>query len=450
MSEGLNEHRVSSMPVFIKAVVALLVLLLVFFLWRVVVAPEAPRDVDEPDRTRNVRLLLVGDPFALAIQNAAVQIEEASGFRVIIERVGYNDCRTLALLNSRGAVSKYDIVSFDVVWMGEYAKNSILLDLNKWFDTFPALKEGDFIERAYQASSYAGKQYGIPIQPHAELLWCRSDLFDAAGIALPVTTDEVLKAAAHFHSPDDNMYGICWNAQRGQALGQTVAHAYAAFGQPLIDAEGRPSLDTPRGLQVAQYLLELQKYSPPDVLSMAWDLRISRFSEGYAAMTYGWSGRSYLAEEDSYSRVSGKVAYLPAPHAADSTPVTPLGCWSLGIPANIADARRKMAVGFLAWLAGDQGQRIIALHGNGGVALHSLLQDEQLQKRYPALDTIDAVSQRGELDDSMRPAIPQWPDLAEIMGTVFHDMLAGLIEPQEALIRAQAAAEKLFDDQAKD
>ena len=443
MSASFKDYRA-------YVVAALLVLSLLFFFWRTVTSPTDIRDYQSIDQLKKIHMLLVGDPFALAIQNAAVQIEEASGFKVIIERVGYNDCRTLALLNSRGAVSKYDIVSFDVVWMGEYAKNSILLELNKWFDTFPALKEGDFIERAYQASSYAGKQYGIPIQPHAELLWCRRDLFEEAGIALPVTTDDALKAAAHFHSPDDNMYGICWNAQRGQALGQSVAHFYAAFGQPLIDSDGRPSLDTPRGLQVAQYLLELQKYSPPDILSMAWDLRVSRFSGGYAAMTYGWSGRSYLAEEDPYSRVSGKVEYIPAPHSADSIPVTPLGCWSLGIPANIADESRDAAVEFLAWIAGDDAQHIIALHGNGGIALHSLLQDAQLQRRFPALATINTLGQRGALDDSMRPAIPQWPRLAEILGTVFHDMLAGLIEPEEALRQAQSAAEKLFEGQVKD
>ncbi len=57
------------------------------------------------------------------------------------------------------------------------------------------------------------------------------------------------------------------------------------FGQPVLnlpeaaarfdtyalpDRYYRITIDTDRGLQAAEYLLELLDYSPPDILSMSW------------------------------------------------------------------------------------------------------------------------------------------------------------------------------------
>ena len=74
----------------------------------------------------------------------------------------------------------------------------------------------------------------------------------------------------------------------------------------------------------------------------------------------------------------------------------------------------------------------------------SLLTDPALQARYPAFAPVAALSAARELDDWMRPAVPQWHDLAQIMGTVFHDMLQGKLTPEQAAQRAQQQAEVLM------
>ena len=392
---------------------------------------------------QTVRLLVVGDPFSIALRVSAQELGRRAGGNVEIEVVGYDDVRRLTLQNARDQQSAYDIVSFDSVWRGEYGAAGVLQPLNEWIAASAAtIRPDDFLEIAYALARYKDQQLGLPIQPHPELLWVRRDLFEQAGLKAPATTDELLAAARRFTKPAQGQYGLCWNGQRGQALGQQMAHFYAAFGQPPLDAQGRPTLNTPRGIAAARFAKSLLPYSPPDVLNMAWDHRPVRFAQGGCVMTYEWAARSYLVE-DASSPVAGRVAYEAAPHAPGAKPVTSIGSWSLGIPANIG-ARRDVAWQFLAWLTSPEIQRWLAQRGNGGMPRYSVMRDPALAQRYPAFATVARLGQSGELADWMRPAVPQWSALCDILGTVYHDMLRGELTPEQAAALAQQRAEALF------
>jgi ABC-type glycerol-3-phosphate transport system substrate-binding protein len=222
-----------------------------------------------------------------------------------------------------------------------------------------------------------------------------------------------------------------------------MAHFYGAFGQPLLDASGKPTLDTPRALAAARFAKSLLAVSPPDILAMAWDQRTRAFAKGTCAMVYEWAARSNFAEQDPGSIVAGKVTYLPAPHAAGESAATPLGAWSLGVPANLG-ARHDAAEQFLFWLSQPAQQHLLAEMGNGGMPRMSLLHDPQLISTYPAFPVVANLSQDNALSNSMRPSVPQWPALAEMMGSVFHDMLNGQLTPEAATALAQARALQLF------
>ena len=393
---------------------------------------------------QTIRMLVVGDPFSIALRAGARELGRRAGGTVELEVVGYDDVRRLTLLNARDARSGYDIVSFDSVWVAEYAEAQVLLPLDDFVaGSARTIQPDDFLEVAYKQAQFKGRQLGLPIQSHPELLWIRRDLFQAARLAAPATTDELLAAAKRFTQPAQKQYGICWNGQRGQALGQQMAHFYAAFGQPLLNAAGRPTLDTPQGVAAARFARSLLPYSPPDVLNMAWDQRPVRFAQGGCVMTYEWAARTYLVEEEATSKVAGRVGYEAAPHASGAKPVTPIGTWSLGIPANIG-SRRELALQFLGWLTSGEIERWLAEHGSGGVPRYSVMRASAIAQRYPALQTVARLGSSGQLDDWMRPAVPQWSALADILGTVYHDMLRGELTPEQAASRAQEQAETLF------
>lgn len=392
----------------------------------------------------SIRMLVVGDPFAVALQKSVDQLGQMAGGTITIEVVGYDDLYRQILLNARDLESSYDIISFDAVWVGEFGKSAILLPLNDLVSASGVVEPTDFLELAYASAQFENTQLGLPIQPHPELMWYRTDIFEAAGLKPPVTTDDVLAAAKLLTKPEQKQYGICWNGQRGQALGQQMAHFYAAFGQPLLTDDGQPALNTPKGIAAAKYALALLPYSPPDVLNMAWDQRPQRFGSAGCAMTYEWAARTYLVEDTTISEIAGKVGYIGAPHAPGEQGVTAMGAWHLGIPANIA-ARGDIAWKFLEWLTSSETQKFLATQGNGGMPRYSIMRDAELAKTYPAFAVVDELGSTGQLADWMRPAVPQWPGLADTLGGVYHDMLEGKMTPEQAAAEVQKRAETLFE-----
>ncbi len=398
---------------------------------------------EPPPEKHVVKMLLVGDPFAETISSLRKELEEQSGFTIELEVLDYDETRKFILDNIRLQSSEFDIVSFDVVWVGELAERKILQPLDHLLNQ-PTVQKDDLFPITLEVGSWNQTTYGLPIQPHAEILWYRKDLLEEAGVKPPTTTEEVLSVLEQVAKPEDGLYGICWNAHRGQALGQTMAHFYAAFGQALLDTDGMPTLDGPGAVRAAEYALQLKEHSPPDVLQMAWDHRIARFREGKAVMTYGWGGRSYLAESDPLSKVSGKVGYLPAPAAEGVAPVTPLGSWHLGIPANMDESRIQRAEEFLAWITGESTIKLLSEKGNTGSSRFSQVRDEKLIRAHPLFPVMDQMAAKGVLSAEMRPSIPEWNALCEIMGTVYHDMLGGELTPADAAREAQRQALELF------
>jgi hypothetical protein len=49
------------------------------------------------------------------------------------------------------------------------------------------------------------------------------------------------------------------------------------------------------------------------------------------------------------------------------------------------------------------------------------------------------------LSDRMRPAIPQWARVCEVVGTHFHDLLSGHGDPATVLRQTQAQADRLLN-----
>ncbi|MCC5845178.1 MAG: extracellular solute-binding protein [Verrucomicrobia bacterium] len=388
---------------------------------------------------RVIRMLLVGDPFAIAMSRSREEIEKQLGGKVELEIVGYNDGRRLTLLNARDEVSRFDLVAFDVVWLGEYHVNGILKDLSGRL----SVDRGAFLDTAFSAAEMNGALYGLPIQPHPELLWVRRDLLEASGLPPPVTTEDVLALARRMHDPERQRYGVAWNAQRGQPLGQTMAHFFAAFGVPLLSEEGRPAFHSEAGLEAARFAKALVEFSPPDIYSMAWDQRTNRFASGQVAMTYGWAARAYVVEEEPYSAVRGQVIYLPAPHAFGRGPVTPLGVWAIGVPSNVQSVPRSVQA--LEALFHSDVQETLVRRGNATPGIRSLAEHPELREQFPVLATIAELDANGQLRIEVRPRVPEWDALCEILGTEFHDMLLGKLSVEEAMNRAYTAAVALFE-----
>jgi multiple sugar transport system substrate-binding protein len=228
----------------------------------------------------------------------------------------------------------------------------------------------------------------------------------------------------------------------------------AAFGSPLMQPDGTVDLDPEAGLKMAEFLIELLEVSPPDILSMAWDQRIERFSRGHVAFTYGWTARTPMAEEDPLSVVRGLVGFALPPMYNKSPARVPFGQWSLGIPSNLSPAERARAMQLWGYLMSPNGMKQWSHPGYSRLIVSPLSESKEslpVETHYSGVTSALLAVQRHELlDPDIRPAIPQWPELADVLGTVFHDMLRGEMTPEAAVSGARAKIRTLFNPLGED
>ena len=425
---------------------------------------QPPQVLPEPlSVAGGLRILVHGDPTFMVMENLKRQFEQVIGTNISQRAFSIDRLREEALRNAERPSSRYDLIAVDLPWIGEFAEKGVLMPLEEVLD-IARLDPGDFHTAGWRAAHWNGRAYGVPSQTTPELLFYRRDLFAAEGLDPPDTTDMLLEAAKRMHEPRKGRYGIAWNAARGTALGHTFMLTCADFGQPIMEMTGiaggfdaeslasggaRPTIDTPRALEAAEYLMALLEYSPPDILSMSWYERVRPYAAGKVAMAYGYTLLAPYFELDPGSPANGQTGYLPHPAGPDGRPVAPVGGYVLGVPANLSPERRADAAEALVAFTSPEAQKLYVLNGSRTVPRYSVGADPEVHRLSPIFEAVDAMSWRDELQFWPRPPIPEISEIIRICGHEMHDMLRGVTPPAQALARAQARAEDAMNANAK-
>lgn len=403
-----------------------------------------------------VRILVHGDPTFMVMDKLKQQFEQVIGTKINQRAFSIDRLHEEALRNAQRKTSRYDIIAVDLPWLGEFVAKNVLLPLDDIMDV-NRLDPGDFHTAGWRAAHWGGRPYGVPSQTTPELLFYRRDLFAAAGLEPPTTTDAVLHAAKELHDPAHGRYGIAWNAARGTALGHTFIMTCADFGQPVfnlreiaggydadhLDREPlHPTINTERSLEAAEYLLALAQFSPPDILSMSWYERVRPYAAGKIAMAYGYTLLAPYFELDPSSPAYDTTAYLPHPAGPSGSPIAPVGGYMLGIPTNLPEDRRADAVEALIAFTSPEAQKLYVQNGSRTAPRYSVGADPEVHRLSPIFEAVDGMSWRDELQFWPRPPVPQISEIINICGQELHDMLRGIVTPRTALENAQARAEQ--------
>ncbi|MFT5060160.1 MAG: multiple sugar transport system substrate-binding protein [bacterium] len=418
---------------------------------------EPPKALNRPLKLQGgVRVLVHGDPTFMVMDKLKRRFEQHVGTQIHQRAFSIDRLREEALRNATRTNSQYDLIAVDLPWVGEFVKRGVLRPLDSIMDT-ERLDPSDFHTAGWRAAHWNGTPYGVPSQTTPELMFYRKDWFAEAGLTPPATTEAVLMAAKELHDPRHGRYGVAWNAARGTALGHTFMTTCAAFGQPIIDlpeiaggfdatsldrADIHPTIDTPRGLEAAEYLVELLEFSPPDILSMSWYERVRPYAAGKVAMAYGYTLLAPYFELDESSPAFGNTGYVPQPHGPKGAPIAPVGGYVFCIPTNLPEDRVPDAVEALIAFTSPEAQKLYVQNGSRTAPRYSVGADPEVRRLSPIFEAVDAMSWRDELQFWPRPPIPQISDIVQICGQEFHDMLRGVIRPKDALARAQARAEE--------
>ncbi len=416
---------------------------------RILPYPNAMRNGVGVDR--KIRILSPVDPTFKTLSQFTSNLDELCGTSIEIINLPLDELHDEIMENAQNPNSKYDLVAVDLPWIGQLATEGVIDPLDELMEA-ERYNPSDFHNAAYRGSSWNSRQYGLPIQPTAELLFCRSDLFADAGLPIPETTDDVLLAARVLHRAGFNQSGIVMNFGRGTPVAHTFVQTLADFGQPIINLTPlgddfdlaviekenyRPKLDTPAARNAAEFLLELAELSHKESMVCNWDRRIGIFAKGQAAMTYGWSIRAAAFERNESSPAHGKVKFVAHPRGPGARTVSPIGGFSLALPAGLDPARKKAAWKVMEYLTRPEMLKWYVLNGNLTSPRFSTSADPEVQASSAIISQVDAMDRRGELQTWPRPPIPEFSNLLNVIGDEIHQMLQRTVSVEEALARSQ-------------
>lgn len=388
------------------------------------------------------------DVFAGPIRRLLPRFEEETGIKVNMQTIPYASLREKQILDFTSKTGNFDVVTMDIVWMGEYAEAGWIVPLEPYIKKDAATVQlEDLLPGAMEGlAQWKGKIYGLPIGAYYYFLAYRSDLFKAAGVTPPETLDDLKAAVRRLHNPSGGVYGFSAGYRRGApVVHDSMAYLTGLGGALFKDFPNnlKPQLNSASGLATYNFYKEMLQYAPPGAITFDFQARREPFQQGRIALLGNWTS-SFAAFEDPKQSVEVTVknvqyTFLPRP-AKGAKPVVPFGGWSLVI--NNFSTKKDASWELIKWMTSPRIQKIYV--ADGGTAIRfSSLKDPELAgaKKWFAL-ILDAEA-KGYVRAHFRPRIPEWAKMEEVMGLHLSEAMAGERPVAEALQQIDQKIEDL-------
>ncbi len=385
------------------------------------------------------------DQFAAVLAAEAPKFEALTGAKVNVDILSYPELLTKITADYVGHTKGYDIATMDIVWSGQFAQAGYTVDLTPWIKRDAAEIKVDDIYPTLMSSlgGYDGKQVAFPFAGYANVLAYRKDLYAAAGLKPPATMEEMVADAIKLTDPKKKIYGFVANGQKGPAVAQDWMQYNRQFGGSILDAKGKPALNSPANIaSVVAYKKLFDEAAPPGAADYDWGGREESFRQGLVATMQTWSVGAASYDDPSASKIVGKDGVILTPSAAGQPLKYGIGGWGLAINSDIDAKKKDAAWDFIKWATSPEVHKELNLHGAGSYLRKSEMTDKDLLAKYPFLPVIATSFENG--DGDFRPRIPQYPELQDLIGGAINSVLVGQADPKAAMDAIQVKAEALF------
>lgn len=404
---------------------------------------------------KQLRLLLHDDPYFNTLRNLWSDFRSGIGVKSDIAFMLGQQLRQEIATNHTRDQSAYDIVSVDFAYLDELAARGIVRPLDDLFDEpEPA---GSGINRLSGVlGRCGGRLYGVPVYCATQMFAARSDLFERAGLAFPLSYQEVLTAARTLQSPALGRSGIVWDAAAGMAVAATFRTLLVSAGafrglaeNPLTGPPGNglsterfvEILGTDEAMQALEFLCELVEVSPPNILDMGWSQTVDVFMRGKAAMCLSWSNYMSQVEYDPISVARHRIKYLTLPSQRGGARAMPLSGYVLSIPVNLPDARASAAAQAIKWLISTEAKGKHTAMGLPVTPRFATVADPETRHAIRMQNFILKMAEMRLLQVRYRPTGPNFMVYEELLGVEIHAALSRRTTPAQAL---RTASEKIL------
>jgi len=335
---------------------------------------------------QTIRVLVPKQPGTDFVEPLIPEFEKLTGIKVNWEKLGEDQQRQKLQVELTSGMADLDIFGSHTGQQGKAFMQAGWYEiLDPWIkDSQRTPPEYDFADWDSnvlgQLASVDGKLVGMLIFAIAFSLYYRKDLFQAAGLAVPKTMEEMEAAAQKLTDKRNTQFGMLLRGQPSPAVGVWPAFLHN-FGGAWFTADGKPGMNTPECVESIRYYGRLaREYGPPGVINLSWPQLQDLFLQGKGAMFVDTSVLVGNFEDPKMSRVVDKVGYAPLPAGkGGQTPGLNGWMWAM-----YAKSRKKDAAWhFIQWATGKEMSARLQRYGIQQ-GRRSAWQDPEFQKGFGA------------------------------------------------------------------
>ena len=344
--------------------------------------------------------------------------------------------RQKMLQNAQTKSDAYDVLLVDVVWTSEFAANRVIVPLPE-----SEFQLDKMLKPIIDTTKYLGKFYAAPSSSDGGMLYYRTDLMKAAGIAKPPTTwSELIADCKKIQATPEGKGDACYAGQFEKYEGLTVnaSEVINGAGGEVTDASGKPNVNTPEAAKGLDFLVNgfKQGYIPKEAITYTEEEGRRAFQGGKLIFHRQWPYIYNLANGDEGTKVKGKFAVAPLP-GLDGPGASSLGGHNVAI--STYSKHKKSALDFIKFYTSEERQKKNLQLASSAPTFSALYDDKSLQKKYPYLPTL-----RDSINNAVpRPKVVAYGDASTAIQDAAYAALTGKKSTTDALKELQSQLESI-------
>lgn len=315
------------------------------------------------------------------------RFESATGIKVEIESLGWDDMFKKMAIAFTGKSSDYDVIYLDPRWLSTFGARGFLEPMGKLRELG---MDKYFIQGWQKDCMVNGKIYMVPKTSGPRVMYYNKKLLATAGVAKPPANwDELLNACRKVVSTAKT-YGFAVPLNGSMAFKMYVIFMAGAGGQ-MFDENGNCVINSTANVKALTFLNQMVQEKLIPEVGVTWtSSRMSNtfFANGEVAFTfslpelYGWSN------DPSRSKIVGDagIAIIPGDGVATKS-ATRGAIEGLAIP--VFSKKKDLAWKFIRWAATDRQHAINIFKGVGYLpVLKQFYDDPQVTSMSPVISVV--------------------------------------------------------------
>lgn len=332
-----------------------------------------------------------------------------------------------------------DVMALDVVYVAEFAAADWLTDLTPYFDQ---ATQDKYLPGTIQTATYNDKLVAFPWFTNASALFYRKDVLDQLGVEPPTTYQGWIDLQSKVQGVNEVQYTGVFQAALSEALVCNWVEYVANNGGEILDASGKPVVNSENNIEATQIMLDMVKnYAPEGVTTYNEPESEQVFLDGKALFIRDWSGFWSQANKEG-SKVKDKVGVTALPIGPKGTEShSTLGGLNLVINKFIDDKHKEAAVDFIKYLTSESVQKKMNLIAAQPPVLKSVYLDPEVLEVNPFYaDFYDII-----MNGKARPMSPKYARVSDSIQRNIHAALSEHIDINTALETIQSDLEALSE-----